>query len=118
MRLEVRADHMVSAAFLRAYVDRRLRSVLERLGGVVTHVAVEVSDANGPRGGVDKFCGVSVDLAGLPSVFVESTDADVRVAIDRSIRRTERAVTGAVGRARRRTGDSARMPSADLAEES
>jgi phage gp37-like protein len=94
-----------------------LRPVLERLGSVVTRVAVEVGDANGPRGGVDKYCGVSADLAGLPSVFVESIDADTGAAIDRSASRFERAVRRAVVRARERTRESARTRPAELAHE-
>jgi putative sigma-54 modulation protein len=116
MRLDIRADRHMSAAFLRAYIERHLHA-FERQTGRVMKVSVEVGDANGPRGGVDKYCRISAELAGLSSVFVEAVDADAQLAVDVALRRIERAVTRAMLRARERTSESARTRPAELAQE-
>ncbi len=110
MRFEIRADERTAAEFLRDYVQRRLRPALERFTPQMTRVAVEVGDANGPRGGIDKYCRITAHVVRLGDVFAESADSDVGVAIDRAIDRVERAVAKTIVRARARNSESVRVP--------
>ena len=61
---------------------------------------VRMTDANGPRGGVDHVCNVKVVLSGLPSVVVERRDASPRVVIDLALRTTAQAVRRSLRRRR------------------
>ena len=83
-----------------------------RLGKFARHierVTVRFKDVNGPRGGVDSLVRVKVVLSGVPSVLVEDLAHDPMKAFDRASQRTERAVRGALGRARS-SGRAGRMP--------
>jgi ribosome-associated translation inhibitor RaiA len=74
-----------------------------KLGKFVTsieRVTVRVTDANGPRGGIDHTCNVKVVLSGLPSVVVERRDVAPHAAIDLALRATEQAVRRRIGRRR------------------
>lgn len=116
MKLDIRADEQSLAAFLRDYVGRRLHARLDRFGPDITRLAVDVSDANGPRGGVDKHCRITAHLAGLGDVCAESIDSEAQVAIDRTVARIERAIARAIVRARGRNDDTVRGRSGEMAE--
>ena len=51
---------------------------------------MRLSDVNGPRGGVDKRCGIEVRLKGTSAIAIDDTEADLYVAIDRAAERTGR----------------------------
>jgi hypothetical protein len=72
---------------------RRLEFALGRFGGRIRSVTVRLGDVNGPRGGVDKRCLVTIRLdASKRLVVIEDADADAVVAIDRAADRASRAV--------------------------
>jgi hypothetical protein len=72
---------------------RRLEFALGRFHGRIRSVTVRVADVNGPRGGVDKTCLVTIRLdASKRGVVIEDTDVDAAVAIDRAADRASRAV--------------------------
>ena len=90
---------------LRRHTDRRLRSVLACYDEHIQGVVMRLSGYGGARGGVDKFCHVQVLLAGLPDVVVEDVEADLYVAISRTVHRTGRTIKRRLVRRR----DKARM---------
>ena len=62
------------ASDLRDLAERRVRFVLRRLGWRVPRAEVQLSDVNGPRGGVDKRCQVELRTDGAGSVVVLATE--------------------------------------------
>ncbi len=56
------------ATDLRDLTERRVRFVLRRLGWLVPRAEVQMSDVNGPRGGIDKRCQVELRTDGAGSV--------------------------------------------------
>jgi ribosome-associated translation inhibitor RaiA len=84
----------------RALIRRKLGMKLGKFAASIERVTVRVTDANGPRGGVDHVCNVKVVLSGLPSVVVERRGAAPHAAIDLALRATEQAVRRSVGRRR------------------
>ena len=84
----------------RALIRRKLGMKLGKFVASIERVTVRVTDANGPRGGVDHVCNVKVVLSGLPSVVVERREVTPYAAIDRALRVTEQAVRRSVGRRR------------------
>ena len=52
------------ATDLRDMAEHRVRFVLRRLGWQVPRAAVQLSDVNGPRGGIDKRCQVELRTDG------------------------------------------------------
>ncbi len=84
----------------RALIRRKLGMKLGKFVTSIERVTVRVTDANGPRGGVDHACNVKVVLSGLPSVVVERRDLAPHAAIDLALRATEQAVRRRIGRRR------------------
>lgn len=66
------------------HVHRRLRYALGRFSDRLTRVVVRLSDVNGPRGGVDKRCLVTVGVPGQPDVVVKASKTDFYSAVDRA----------------------------------
>lgn len=80
-----------------ALVQRRLQFALGRFAGRVRSLTVRLTDLNGPRGGPDKKCLISVRLTSPRRVIVvEDVDPDAAVAISRAAERVSRAVARAV----------------------
>lgn len=93
------------ASALRDLTERRVRFVLRRLGWLVPRAQVQMSDVNGPRGGVDKRCQVELRTDGAGSVVVASVASDWRTALDRALARAARLLT----RLAQRGNDSRRL---------
>lgn len=70
---------------LRTVAERRLRFVLRRLSWLVPRARVRLTDANGPRGGVDKQVQVELEVAGARPVVVKAKSSEWRAAIDAAI---------------------------------
>ena len=90
---------------LREPTERRVRFVLRRLGWLVPRAEVQMSDVNGPRGGIDKRCQVELRTDGAGSVVVASVASDWRTALDNALARAARFLM----RLWRRGSDSRRM---------
>jgi hypothetical protein len=90
---------------LRDLTERRVRFVLRRLGWLVPRAEVQMSDLNGPRGGIDKRCQVELRTDGAGSVVVASVAKDWRTALDTALARAARFLM----RQWRRGGDSRRL---------
>ena len=93
------------ATELRDLTERRVRFVLRRLGWLVPHAEVQMSDVNGPRGGIDKRCRVELRTDGAGSVVVSSVANDWRTALDKALARAARFLV----RLWRRGSDSRRL---------
>lgn len=81
------------ATELRDLAERRVRFVLRRLGWLVPRAEVQMSDVNGPRGGIDKRCQVELRTDGAGSVVVTSVANDWRTALDNALARAARLLT-------------------------
>jgi hypothetical protein len=83
---DVHADH------LRELADRRARFVMRRLTWLVSRARIQLSDLNGPRGGLDKRCRVELKTQGSGSVVIISIARDWRKAIDEALARAAHAL--------------------------
>ena len=78
------------AAELRDLTVRRVNFVLRRLRWMVPRAEVQLSDVNGPRGGLDKRCQVELDTDGNGKVVITAVARDWRSAIDNALARAAR----------------------------
>ncbi|QDS99552.1 hypothetical protein HG15A2_28760 [Adhaeretor mobilis] len=70
----------------------RLMKTLARFSDRITRVDVTLTDENGPRGGVDKRCRLSVIMPGNGELATSAKDENPWKAIDRAVRRARRIV--------------------------
>ena len=86
------------AAPLRELAERRVRFVMRRLAWLVPRARVQLSDVNGPRGGVDKRCQVELKTDGAGSIVITSVARDWRSALDAALARAARVLLRALRR--------------------
>jgi putative sigma-54 modulation protein len=91
---------------LRGLVESKVNELLRRgrLRPTVTRVAF--SDENGPKGGVDVRCVITIDLPRRPALHASDVAESARLAFDRAIEALGREVI----RDRQRRRDTARRP--------
>jgi putative sigma-54 modulation protein len=72
---------------LRAYLDHRLRTSLVPAKDKIQNIAVRLLDLNGPRGGRDMQCQVSITIPGHPTVLVKEIQENMYNAIDGAVKK-------------------------------
>ncbi|MFP2929108.1 HPF/RaiA family ribosome-associated protein [Pyxidicoccus sp. 3LG] len=108
MRIEIRARHIPLTEELRTHCERRVQFALGHLSDRVKEVVLRLEDTNGPRGGVDKVSRLTLRLEHGRELTVESTNATLAAAVDRTLDRAAHAAGKLVERANRRHGASVR----------
>jgi ribosome-associated translation inhibitor RaiA len=93
MRIDIHTPNFELTEALRGHIERRLYFALGARHDRVRGIRVRLSDINGPRGGNDKFCQLSVVLPGQATVVIEDTQSNLYVAIDRAADRASRTVS-------------------------
>ncbi|XXF80237.1 ribosome-associated translation inhibitor RaiA [Myxococcaceae bacterium GXIMD 01537] len=83
MKVLLRGVHLSLSESLKAYVQEHLVRHIERLADdEAAEIDISLADNNGPKGGVDKECGVTVRLPGMASIHVTERAETVHQAID------------------------------------
>lgn len=85
MNIDVRFRGQLSSGPLKEHIQDRARVRLERFAHDLSSVVVLVSDSNGPKGGVDKSCKVTVTGPHLDTHAVEKTASDAYAAADQAL---------------------------------
>lgn len=104
MELDIRWVGLDASEYLKKHVARRVDHALSHASTTDCVVTVRLSDVNGPRGGRDKSCLISV--SGTQSIQVEAVEDDPYFAIDHACRR----LASAMGRREGRRRASRRAP--------
>ena len=110
MQLDIQTNGFSLTDGIRNYATRRMQFALDRNDGHIMHVKVSLADINGPRGGVDKKCQISLALAGHNNIVIEDTEADLYVAIDRASDRCARTLSRRLEKFREHSYESAPIP--------
>ncbi|MFO0674985.1 MAG: HPF/RaiA family ribosome-associated protein [Polyangiaceae bacterium] len=90
MNVEIRGRHLKLTRSFREYVEHRIGFALDRFVDRIRGVTVQVTDVNGPKGGVDKECRVLVTLRDSGTLVVSDVGPDFGVALDRAAGRAKR----------------------------
>jgi ribosome-associated translation inhibitor RaiA len=105
----------VHADPLRELAENRVRFAMRRLSWLVPRARIQLSDLNGPRGGLDKRCRVEVNTQGSGSVVITSVARDWRHAIDEAVARATRSLVRVWRRSQARGHATPRGPHARIA---
>jgi putative sigma-54 modulation protein len=92
MKLDVKSRNIEEDGLLRKSVTEMVEFYFSRFGEEVTHMVVRIDDINGPKGGLDKRCQVSL-LGPCGAFHVENLSADVYGSIDSALGRAAQVVT-------------------------
>jgi len=90
MDLEIRGHNVAVTESIRDHIERRVDFALGRFHGRFSKVVVRLADVNGPKGGIDKRCRISVERDHARSIVVEHLDAQLESAVDQAVRRVGR----------------------------
>ena len=100
MELSIKSQNLNLSDSFKTYAERRLRFAL---GGFITQLSgieVRLADVNGPCGGFDKACAITVMLRRHGAVFARAAGDTAYSSVDRAAARIRSAVASAVGRHR------------------
>lgn len=100
MKVCIRARCLQEFGDIESFAIRRAQFQLSRYGHELKTVVIRLSDENGPRGGIDKKCQVTLTSRRFGTVSVQEMDADVHVAVNTSIERASRAMARMLERAK------------------
>ncbi len=81
MKVDVRFVGLDASESLRDYTVRLVERKLNRLASYVHSVSVRIHDINGPRGGLDKQCSVTLRGRSFEPLSVRSIDSDAYAAV-------------------------------------
>lgn len=87
VRIESPAAPSVNPAAWRELAERRVRFVMRRLRSELIQVHVRVADVNGPKGGVDQRCQVSLATEAHGTLVVSATQESAAGALNAALRR-------------------------------
>jgi putative sigma-54 modulation protein len=91
---------------LRAVIEGKMTAIIGRDGLRPTSARVAFADENGPKGGVDIRCVVTMEIPRRPTAHASAVAESHRLALDAAMTALEREVT----RERQRRRDAARRP--------
>jgi hypothetical protein len=101
MLIHMRTQDLDMVGTIQRHLERRVRAALGSSATHVHSVTLEFSDVNGPRGGADLRCAITVDVIPRGSVRAEATSSDLLSALGRALARARRSVLQAARRERR-----------------
>lgn len=102
MKVALQARKVKDLHIVRWYVNRRMNFVFNQHAQYIHSVQVSLADINGPKGGVDKRCRITVELPKYGTVFVEHVEGDFYAAINRASERASRVIKNKISRRRDR----------------
>jgi putative sigma-54 modulation protein len=104
MKVLIHGVHIRLTARLKKYVETHLVAPLQRFyDDTAAEIDVHLCDINGPKGGIDKECRVTVRIPRRRSMHVTETSDDLYKAIDFARDRVERAAKREISRRRERS---------------
>lgn len=98
MMLDIRG--VADGSELRAHVTERMTAALSPLAGSATTARVTFTDVNGPKGGVDIRCGLTLRMPRWPEIHVEHMGETAWSAFGTALAVLERQLGRQLGRGR------------------
>ncbi len=106
MLINLRTQDFDMVGTIQRHLERRVRAALGSSATHVDSVTLGFSDVNGPRGGDDLRCAITVELIPRGSVRAEATSSDLISALGRALARARRSVNRGEQRGRRVRGQT------------
>ena len=101
MQLDIRSRNVEVPSELRHHIERRIGQALNRFEQQVGSVQIALTDVNGPKGGPDEVCRLTVVLAGCDQVAVTEYGSNLFRIVDRVADRVKQRVSSVLEKVRR-----------------
>jgi len=111
MELSIHTRSIEITDTLRNLISRRLHFALDAFQDRLTQASVYLADTNGPRGGVDKRCHITVQARGIGEILARGQGMSTEAALTHASRRLKYLVSEAVKQTRRSDTESIRRMS-------
>jgi ribosome-associated translation inhibitor RaiA len=105
MKIDVRFRNLEPSVYLRDYALRRIHAQLSRFGTEISTITVRLSDMNGPKGGADKRCHISVRGPSIGTTTIDERREDAYAAVDVVVERAAHSAGRELERQRTRRRD-------------
>lgn len=106
MKVNVRGVHLSLSDSIKDHVQRHLVDPISRFfDSEAAEMEIHLRDTNGPKGGVDKECSVTVRVPHAQSIHVTETADDIYKAIDLCRDRVEKSAKRTVERSQDKRRD-------------
>ncbi len=100
MNVQIHASDFTLTDGMREHIAWRAVHATSHGRDLVSRLVVHLGDVNGPRGGVDKRCGLELRLKGAQPLIVDDVQTDLYIAIDRAFERIGRSLHRRLARRR------------------
>ncbi len=87
MQIEVNSTSVDYTPEVREFLQRRFDAAFDRFQKQIRELRVRLSDLNGPRGGVDKSCRVSIKLTPRGEMVLEQRGDEIHATIASAVER-------------------------------
>lgn len=114
MQLDIQTNGFSLTDGIREYTKRSMKFAYDRDNGQIMLARVSLADINGPRGGVDKKCQITLTLAGKNNIVIEDIKSNLYMAIDRASERCERTLIRQLERAREFSHETVILPTEEV----
>lgn len=112
MQIQIQASHFDEQGDWRASIEERVNFVLRRLRHQISQARISLSDINGPRGGVDKQCQLTLKKTGAGAVVITTNARTYANALDAALSRASQAIVRSLQRKRASVRGQARRDNA------
>jgi putative sigma-54 modulation protein len=118
MKIHIQGKQLKVPEELKSYVAERLVAPLTRFyDNSAAELRVEFGDTNGPKGGEDKECHLTLHMPGGNTLQIEETTRDAYASLDAASERLVRACKRELSRMRLRAGHRREHPLASAVVE-
>ena len=100
MKINITLQQSCSDNKISRKIVQRVRLALSRFATVIQSITVRITDTNGPKGGEDTRCIVSVKLASAGEVVVQGEGEKPLLVLGHCLARAERAIRRSLDRRR------------------
>ena len=108
MELSIRTRDVELTDALREGITRRLEFALDTFEDHIQDVFVYLMDLNGPKGGVDKLCQITVRTSRIGDLAVRETGTTIPAVLNRAARRVKYRLSEALRAGERPSRESIR----------
>jgi hypothetical protein len=114
MQIQIEPPHATAPTEWRSLAEHRVRFVMRRLRSEVMQVQVRLDDVNGPRGGIDQRCQLSLTTEAHGILVVSATKGNAISALNMALRRAAAVLVRLWQRQHRLVRATARLAHSDV----